>query len=116
MACLDGSLKCANDAALDAAATVGPPSSRIRHSSAFSHFVPTQAFAFADVLLIAAGAGFSADSGLPVYDSIADDARYASTGITYSDLCNPLMMIEQPELFYGFWASCCNMYVPLGDL
>ncbi len=90
------------------------PSFRIRDSSAFSHFVPAQAFAFADVLLIAAGAGFSADSGLPVYDSIADDARYASAGITYSDLCNPLMMIEQPELFYGFWASCCNMYAPLG--
>ena len=123
MAGLDGSLKCANDVALDAAATVATFIYnllfflfRIRDSSAFSHIVPTQAFAFADVLLIAAGAGFSADSGLPVYDSIADDARYASTGITYSDLCNPLMMIEQPELFYGFWASCCNMYALLGNL
>ena len=74
------------------------------------NFVRAQALASADVLLIAAGAGFSADSGLPVYDSIAVDACYASMGITYSDLCHPLMMVEQPELFYGFWGMCCNMY------
>ncbi len=62
------------------------------------------------MLLIAAGAGFSADSGLPVYDSIAKDPLYASAGITYSDLCEPLMMVENPELFFGFWGSCCNTY------
>jgi len=69
-----------------------------------------QALASADVLLIAAGAGFSADSGLPVYDSIAVDQTYASLGVTYSDLCSPQMMAEQPDLFYGFWGMCCNMY------
>jgi NAD-dependent SIR2 family protein deacetylase len=62
------------------------------------------------VLLIAAGAGFSADSGLPVYDSIAADPIYASAGVTYSDLCDPLMMVENPELFFGFWGMCCNTY------
>ena len=74
------------------------------------HFASTQALASADVLLIAAGAGFSADSGLPVYDSIAVDQTYASLGVTYSDLCSPQMMAEQPDLFYGFWGTCCNMY------
>jgi NAD-dependent SIR2 family protein deacetylase len=62
------------------------------------------------VLLIAAGAGFSADCGLPVYDSIAEDPLYAAAGVTYGDLCNPLMMVERPELFFGFWGTCCNMY------
>ena len=71
---------------------------------------PSQAIAAADVLLIAAGAGFSADSGLPVYDSIAADACYAAMGVTYSDLCNPLLMAENPELFYGFWGTCGNQY------
>ena len=69
-----------------------------------------QALASADVLLIAAGAGFSADSGLPVYDSIAADPSYAAMGITYSDLCSPLLMAEKPELFYGFWGTCSNLY------
>ncbi len=62
------------------------------------------------MLLIAAGAGFSADSGLPVYDSIAADQTYASLGVSYSDLCSPQMMAEQPDVFYGFWGTCCNMY------
>jgi NAD-dependent SIR2 family protein deacetylase len=79
-------------------------------SGALPNFVDSQALASTDVLLVAAGAGFSADSGLPVYDSIASDALYASMGIAYSDLCNPLMMVERPELFFGFWGECCNLY------
>ena len=77
---------------------------------ALPNFAYSQALASADVLLVAAGAGFSADSGLPVYDSIAADESYASMGIAYSDLCNPLMMVERPELFFGFWGECCNLY------
>jgi hypothetical protein len=106
---MDGGFDHATDAALDAAGKVIFPDSCSRRLR-ISNFVRAQALASADVLLIAAGAGFSADSGLPVYDSIAADACYASMGITYSDLCNPLMMVEQPELFYGFWGMCCNMY------
>ena len=65
-----------------------------------------QALASADVLLIAAGAGFSADSGLPVYDSIAADTSYSSIGVTYSDLCSPLMMVECPECVARRMAIC----------
>ena len=79
-------------------------------TTATPHPAPSQALASADVLLVAAGAGFSADCGLPVYDSIAADPLYASAGITYSDLCSPLMMVEHPDLFFGFWGLCCNMY------
>jgi len=62
---------------------------------------PTQAPPFRDAarallsathVLIAAGAGFSKDSGLPVYDEIAREPAWNERGLTYSDLCRPCMM------------------------
>lgn len=64
----------------------------------------------ADILLIAAGAGFSADSGLPVYNDIANMKAYEELGLEYHDLCDPYWLEEDAELFLGFWGSCVNMY------
>ncbi|KAJ1637600.1 hypothetical protein T492DRAFT_1140470, partial [Pavlovales sp. CCMP2436] len=64
-----------------------------------------------DYLLIAAGAGFSADSGLAVYKDIADVPTYRAAGLTYAELCDPLWLAKDPALFYGFWGSCFNSYM-----
>ena len=62
----------------------------------------------ADFLIVAAGAGFSADSGLPVYKDIADVAAYHRMGVTYADLCDPVWQRKDAEIFFGFWGSCFN--------
>lgn len=63
-----------------------------------------------DVLLIAAGAGFSADSGLPVYKDIANVDAYERLGIDYQDLCDPGWLRDDPEMGLGFWGECFNLY------
>ena len=65
----------------------------------------------ADVLLIAAGAGMSADSGLAVYKDIASVPAWRKAGLTYADLCDPCWLEDDPEIFYGFWGSCLNTYM-----
>ncbi|POM75184.1 Hypothetical protein PHPALM_7747, partial [Phytophthora palmivora] len=64
----------------------------------------------ADFLLIATGAGFSADSSLPVYADIAKVDAYDKMGVEYQDLCDPYMLEQDEDLFYGFWGSCTNSY------
>ena len=79
----------------------------------------------ADFILIATGAGFSADSGLAVYKDIADIPAYHEQHLDYHDLCQPHWLaqgdesnvsevggkqISGPDLFYGFWGSCFNDY------
>jgi NAD-dependent SIR2 family protein deacetylase len=60
-----------------------------------------------DFLLIATGAGFSADSNLPTYADVARNPIYEQQGIDYSDLCRQSCPLP---LFYGFWGSCFNAY------
>jgi NAD-dependent SIR2 family protein deacetylase len=64
----------------------------------------------ADFLLIATGAGFSADSGLPTYADVAKNPIYERLGIEYGDLCRLQCVTENPRLFYGFWGTCFNLY------
>jgi hypothetical protein len=59
----------------------------------------------ADYLLVATGAGFSADSSLPVYDDIAAVPAYRRKGLTYSDLCRGSLLDDDPSAFYGFWGQ-----------
>uniref|UniRef100_A0AAV1UNG4 Deacetylase sirtuin-type domain-containing protein n=1 Tax=Peronospora matthiolae TaxID=2874970 RepID=A0AAV1UNG4_9STRA len=66
--------------------------------------------AAADFLLIATGAGFSADSSLPVYADIAKVDAYDKMGVEYHDLCDPYMLEQDEDVFYGFWGSCTNSY------
>lgn len=63
-----------------------------------------------DFLLVATGAGFSADSGLPTYSEVAQNRVYYHQGIDYADLCRRECLERQPSLFYGFWGSCYNAY------
>jgi NAD-dependent SIR2 family protein deacetylase len=68
------------------------------------------AIAKCDFLVIATGAGFSADSGLPTYTHVAQNPVYLRQDIDYSDLCRIACLTTRPSLFYGFWGSCYNAY------
>lgn len=79
-------------------------------------------------LLIGAGAGLSADSGLPVYADIAHNKAFSKEGLDYGDLCDPqfvrwalrravrrsrcsgAQLHMNQALFYGFWGACLNDY------
>merc|ERR550532_2228500 len=69
-----------------------------------------KAISEADVLLLCTGAGFSADSGLAVYDDVAQVPAYKQRGLNYQDLCNPHWLDADPDLFWGFWGQCYNDY------
>jgi NAD-dependent SIR2 family protein deacetylase len=69
-----------------------------------------QALKQADIFLLSVGAGFSADSGLAVYNDVAKFPAYERERVTYPRLCNPNMLIRRPELFYGFMGKCFNDY------
>lgn len=64
----------------------------------------------ANVLILATGAGWSADSGLKVYNDVARTPEYAALGLDYAKLCEPVWLERDPALFYGFWGSCFNDY------
>jgi len=69
-----------------------------------------KAISEADVLLLCTGAGFSADSGLAVYDDVAQVPAYKERGLSYQDLCHPRWLHDDPSLFWGFWGQCYNDY------
>jgi len=64
----------------------------------------------AEFLLIGAGAGCSADSGLATYKDIANVTAYNEKKLNYGRLCNPSWIEEDSEVFYGFWGQCFNNY------
>ncbi|CAK9082325.1 Hypothetical protein (Fragment) [Durusdinium trenchii] len=64
----------------------------------------------AQVLLLFTGAGFSADSGLAVYDDVAKVKAYQDRSLDYMDLCDPKLVHQEPPLFWGFWGQCFNDY------
>ena len=53
----------------------------------------------ADVLLVATGAGWSADSGLAIYRDVADVEAYHERNLTYRDICEPHWLDSEPDLF-----------------
>ena len=63
-----------------------------------------------DFLLIGAGAGMSADSGLLVYSEVSETAFFQRNNLTYRDLADPRLLITNPDLFYGWTASCMHKY------
>ena len=63
-----------------------------------------------NVFLLVTGAGFSADSGLAVYNDIGKVLAYKLRGLDYSDVCRPQWLHQEPALFYGFWGQCFNDY------
>lgn len=81
-----------------------------------------------NLVLLATGAGFSADSGLAVvrlffskisfekYKDIANVPAYHKLGLTYRDLCVPRWLGTNPELFYGIQCTCELHFRILGFL
>lgn len=61
-------------------------------------------------ILVAAGAGFSADSGLPVYADVAATPIWSALGLDYADLCDTTMLLSSPACAYGFWVGCLRAY------
>jgi NAD-dependent SIR2 family protein deacetylase len=47
---------------------------------------------------------------LPVYSDIANVKAYYDLGLTYRTICTPNWILDDPELFYGFWGKCFNDY------
>lgn len=62
------------------------------------------ALAEADWVLVASGAGFSADSGLDTYEGLRDQ------GIEYDTLCRAEFLYDNPALFHRFWLSSLLKY------
>lgn len=60
-----------------------------------------KAIADATHMLVATGAGFSADSGLPTYAAMPE---------SYHDLCRIETLLEQHVSSYGFWARSVRAY------
>jgi hypothetical protein len=52
----------------------------------------------ADYLLVCAGAGLSADSGLGTYADVASRPAWQAKGFTYGSLCLPSLLEEQPKV------------------
>ncbi|KAL7520033.1 hypothetical protein ACHAWX_004784, partial [Stephanocyclus meneghinianus] len=55
----------------------------------------------ANYLLITAGAGFSADSGLSTYECAPDE---------YKELCDPSKLIKEARRFQQFWLNFSHIY------
>ena len=62
-------------------------------------------------LLVAAGAGCSADSGLPVYADVARIPLWEGRGLDYANLCDTRMLLARPACGYGFWSGCSRAYL-----
>ena len=62
-------------------------------------------------LLIGAGAGASADSGLRTYEEAMREAeREGGPRLTYHDLCHPSALLEHKDAAYGFWLDSLRQY------
>jgi len=64
----------------------------------------------ANILLIGAGAGMSADAGLPVFSSISNTPIFQKLGLSYDQVACPSMLVKDPSLFYGFEVSSGELY------
>ena len=61
----------------------------------------------ASFLLVTAGAGFTADSGMPWGGRLSAPAL-RERGVGYDDLCRERLRREDPALFFGFWGHYLN--------
>lgn len=62
------------------------------------------ALAEADWVLVASGAGLSADSGLDTYEGLRDQ------GVDYDILCRAELLYDKPALFHSFWLGSLLKY------
>eukprot|EP00930_Biecheleria_cincta_P034997 TRINITY_DN24112_c0_g2_i1.p1 TRINITY_DN24112_c0_g2~~TRINITY_DN24112_c0_g2_i1.p1 ORF type:complete len:637 (-),score=111.43 TRINITY_DN24112_c0_g2_i1:113-1984(-) len=65
----------------------------------------------ADYLLIASGAGLSAESGLPTFATMTEKLGSAlGPGVSYDQAAAVDTMAKDPTLFYGFWFTSAHNY------
>jgi len=70
-----------------------------------------KAIAEADFLLVASGAGLSADSGLLTFATVSEHlSAVLGEGIKYDQAASSDMMARNPALFYGFWFHSARNY------
>eukprot|EP00929_Paragymnodinium_shiwhaense_P007933 TRINITY_DN111854_c0_g1_i1.p1 TRINITY_DN111854_c0_g1~~TRINITY_DN111854_c0_g1_i1.p1 ORF type:complete len:414 (-),score=24.80 TRINITY_DN111854_c0_g1_i1:153-1274(-) len=70
-----------------------------------------QAVRNADFLLLASGAGLSADSGLATFATLtAKMGAQLGEGVTYDHAAGSDTMARDPGLFYAFWLACHRNY------
>mmetsp|Transcript_63100 Transcript_63100/g.131162 ORF Transcript_63100/g.131162 Transcript_63100/m.131162 type:complete len:333 (+) Transcript_63100:111-1109(+) len=62
----------------------------------------------ADFLLIMAGAGMSADSGIPIFATASQS--YEHLNLSYDQVACVDMLKKNPRLFYGFWSNSLKKY------
>ena len=62
------------------------------------------AIAKADILVVHAGAGMSADSGLPTF------TETIASGVPYTELCSPSAMKDDYDAFHTFWTQSALRY------
>lgn len=71
-----------------------------------------QAISNADILLLASGAGLSADSGLATFATLtAMMGSQLGEGVTYDHAAGSDTMAKDPALFYAFWFASLRNYV-----
>ena len=63
-----------------------------------------QMVANASVLVVHAGSGMSADSGLPTYTELVE------AGVPYARLCSESVMVSAPDEFWAFWSESVIEY------
>ena len=73
-------------------------------------FQAAEAIKNADYFLLSIGAGFSADSGLATFQTIAEVPAYQKKSYSYIYLCSPGHFFSKPKLAYGFWGKTLNDY------
>jgi NAD-dependent SIR2 family protein deacetylase len=73
-----------------------------------------RAVAFADALIIGAGAGMGVDSGLPDFRGTEGFWKayppYARLGLSFAELANPRWFRDDPTLAWGFYGHRFNLY------
>ena len=60
----------------------------------------------ADALLIFSGAGMGVDSGLGTYRGV----NAGNFGMDYEEICQPKWFHSDPDLAWGFWSRCYQVY------
>ena len=79
-----------------------------------SYEAAARAISKADYLLIAAGAGCSADSGLPVFAQVSSHPALVQAGLTYDQVASLDMLAKDAPLFSGFWLDALSKYESRG--
>lgn len=69
-----------------------------------------EALASSSYLLLTSGAGMGADAGLSTFASMVPLVLEGGESVSYTELCQPKWLKQDPEVFYGFFGSNFNLY------